>query len=1096
MNSMQRLTLIALILFSLVGMTFAGTSTSKTSKTAKTSTTPKTAAKVSSPQATQSTAANQQLQQFSGSNNNAVQVWVNPASTQVAAGGQQQFNAYVTGSTNVHVTWSVSGAGCMSDCGYISPFGLYTAPSTAPTPNAITITAKLGPSPVVTGTARITIQGGSNSGGGITVSPGSVQLSGGGQQSFFAALNGVATSVTWSLSGSGCTGTACGTISSSGYYLAPSTISSAATVTVTATSVFPAGNSGTATVNLSPSVSVSVNPASVQVNTSSQQQFTATVSNTSNSGVFWTVSCGAISCGAINASGAYTAPATVPSPNSVTVTATSLADFTQKGTATVTIASPGAASVSISPSNNLQLNAGAQQQFSATVTGATNTAVTWSMAGQGCFGAACGAITQGGLYTAPTVAPYFGSINITATSQANSTDSASVAVQVIQLVGITLAPWTPQMTTGTQQQFSAMVTGSTNTTVNWSVAGSGCFTPGSCGTISSSGLYAAPSGVTTPLAFTITATAQADPSKTASATITVAPLVVVTVSPTPVTASINSQQQYSATVTGALNTVVQWGVSGPGCSGAACGAIVSSNGNSAFYQAPPVAPAPATVNVTATLISDNTKSGSAAVTIVSTNNSGLNGHYAFLFTGFDGTVSYQAAGTLIADGNGNITNGIEDINCGPGAQDVICGSAPITSMMFSGTYTLNADNRGTLTIKSSLGTSTFTIALGSTTGDVRFIEADGSTIRGSGVLKPQTQTDFSNDAFDSSGYALGLVGVDSSGGRIGMIGAMVLPSGMIESATLRINDRVLHCVPGVICQDTTYLLPASGQGLTGTFNVDPNSGRGVLTINAPGFSSGTLNFGMYVVSRNEFFLVSNDPLSTNPVLSGDVLQQQLPQSIVFFQPGNSVISWSALTGGLADVALGTIGFGGNTGNGAVKVSQLVFDENNAGVVNLDNIPCVSCSLAPLGNNEMLLPVASLGSSFHLYPFGLNSAFLLGNTSSVQFGKIESQTQVIPNSFAFGSDSMLDPNAPLVLGTASINLPQVSGNEDLSQTSGFTGNLALNGTWPSNLSGGTGTISLTLPGQQSIAYWIVSYEKIIGLDIDSSAVTPNLLIFEQ
>jgi hypothetical protein len=61
-------------------------------------------------------------------------------------------------------------------------------------------------------------------------------------------------------------------------------------------------------------------------------------------------------------------------------------------------------------------------QFNATVTGTSNTAVTWSVSG----GAANGTIDSNGLYSAPNVAPGLpASVTITATSQANSAKSGS-----------------------------------------------------------------------------------------------------------------------------------------------------------------------------------------------------------------------------------------------------------------------------------------------------------------------------------------------------------------------------------------------------------------------------------------------------------------------------------------------------------------------------------------------------------------------------------------------------------------------------------------------------------------------------------------------
>ena len=70
------------------------------------------------------------------------------------------------------------------------------------------------------------------------------------------------------------------------------------------------------------------------------QQFTATVTNTTNTAVTWAVTGGSAN-GSIDASGLYTAPPALPNPNSpVTVTATSAADTSKSGSATVNLLTP------------------------------------------------------------------------------------------------------------------------------------------------------------------------------------------------------------------------------------------------------------------------------------------------------------------------------------------------------------------------------------------------------------------------------------------------------------------------------------------------------------------------------------------------------------------------------------------------------------------------------------------------------------------------------------------------------------------------------------------------------------------------------------
>ncbi len=89
-------------------------------------------------------------------------------------------------------------------------------------------------------------------------------------------------------------------------------------------------------------VSVTVSPTSVALQPSQTQQFTATVSGTSSTGVTWSVNGivgGNSSVGTVLASGLYAAPAAVPSPATVVVAATSAADTTKSDSASVLIIS-------------------------------------------------------------------------------------------------------------------------------------------------------------------------------------------------------------------------------------------------------------------------------------------------------------------------------------------------------------------------------------------------------------------------------------------------------------------------------------------------------------------------------------------------------------------------------------------------------------------------------------------------------------------------------------------------------------------------------------------------------------------------------------
>jgi len=195
-------------------------------------------------------------------------------------------------------------------------------------------------------------------------------------------------------------------------------------------------NSGQALQN---SVSVSVSPSSASVAVDAKQQFTATVTGTSNSAVTWDVNGtvgGNSTVGFIDSiSGLYTAPAIVPAPATVTVHATSQAEAAAIGSASVTITSatppppPKPVTVTISPTKaTVRLNR--TKQFTATVKNTSNTAVTWAVNGIAGGNTTVGKISASGLYTAPRAVPSPSVVTVTAVSAADKTKSANAPVQV------------------------------------------------------------------------------------------------------------------------------------------------------------------------------------------------------------------------------------------------------------------------------------------------------------------------------------------------------------------------------------------------------------------------------------------------------------------------------------------------------------------------------------------------------------------------------------------------------------------------------------------------------------------------------------------
>ena len=248
---------------------------------------------------------------------------------------------------------------------------------------------------------------------------------------FTVAIQGTTTndSVTWAAS--------IGTISTAGVFTAPPV---GGIGTIIATSVADPTKSATATVAVAgagakpqPSGSgvtaVTVSPETASSITGGTLQFKASLTGTtSNTAVTWKALLGTITSG-----GSYTAPAKAGTD---TVTATSIADDTKSGSASVKVttasSTPTVTSVAVSPTTST-VTTGGSEQFNATVQGtATDTSVTWR--------AALGTVSSSGAYTAPAKA---GTDKVTATSNADSSKSASATV-TITAPAATPAPPPPQ----------------------------------------------------------------------------------------------------------------------------------------------------------------------------------------------------------------------------------------------------------------------------------------------------------------------------------------------------------------------------------------------------------------------------------------------------------------------------------------------------------------------------------------------------------------------------------------------------------------------------------------------------------------------------
>lgn len=373
------------------------------------------------------------------------------------------------------------------------------------------------------------------------------------------------------------------------------------------------GGFGAQALQADPPLTVRIAPGDVTLRPGQSQQFTATVVNSANpnsrngsatvinQAVTWTLSS---PVGTVTPGGLYTAPAAVRATVTVRLTARSVADPRSESSVTITIEAPPATptvaiGVSVTPAQ-VSLGQGQTQQFAASVTGTTNTAVTWSVS------PAVGTVSASGLYTAPAAVTSQQTVLVRAVSVADPSKSATASVTLVPpappvVVTVTVTPGTATLTASQTQQLTASVSGTSNTGVTWSVNPQ-------VGTLSTSGstaVYTAPSNITQSQTVEVAAVSIADGSKVGKAIISLIPAIVVTVSPATVTLSPGQSQQFMASVTGTNNTGVTWSVNPP----------VGTVNSDGLYVAPTTVNEGQEVTLTAVSLADSSKKATSAINL-------------------------------------------------------------------------------------------------------------------------------------------------------------------------------------------------------------------------------------------------------------------------------------------------------------------------------------------------------------------------------------------------------------------------------------------------------------------------------------------------
>lgn len=254
------------------------------------------------------------------------------------------------------------------------------------------------------------------------------------------------------------------------------------------------GGGGASETPSASAVAVALDQSSAIVTASRQKSFQATVTGASNHSVTWSVQEGA-GGGSVDASGLYAAPATAGTYH---VVARSVADPTRSASAAVAVvAAPSIASFTATPAEVLP--------------GATVTLTASFGEGTALLNPGMVTVTSG---TPVTVNPAISTVYVlSVTNSAGTTLAAGAAVTVSGQVGVGVLPASATVEQGTTQAFQAMVGGTTNQAVTWSVQEGAAG-----GSVSPSGVYTPPAHGGS---YHVVATSVLDPAKSATAAVTV-----------------------------------------------------------------------------------------------------------------------------------------------------------------------------------------------------------------------------------------------------------------------------------------------------------------------------------------------------------------------------------------------------------------------------------------------------------------------------------------------------------------------------------------------------------------------------------------------
>lgn len=558
-----------------------------------------------------------------------------------------------------------------------------------------------------------------------------------------------------------------------------------------------------------------------------------------------------------------------------------------------------------------------------------------------------------------------------------------------------------------------------NSGVKWSltVANVGC-SPG-CGTLVPSGspsfsaVYTPPT--TTPLnqQATIAAISVADGRQEFAITFTIIPPPSVTIT-NKFAAILNGGAPVEVDATVANDPAgagVTWTLTagGSACS-PACGTLApaAAPSFSAIYTPPAAYPGGANANPTITAASVTLPSATDSFAFTITNSASLfKGNYAFLLRGYDTNGNpMSVAGSVVSDGNNNLTGGELDYNIDGGITTI---PSPQT-----GTYTVQLSPTGIAQVFFQITSYSFgsgtqhpmfrcTISADGTRG--RIIELDASQFVNSGTIEQQNSSAIA--AKPAGNFAFGVDSDAPFAGRTVAAGQLVLGAAGVTGGLI----------------DQSVNAAASPTFVAATISPDVQSapyalGRGTLTITVEGQS---VQYAYYVVDSSHFLLLEIDHGTAFGTVFAGVARSQAALTAASVN-GISVIQLTGFdepSGTSNVVPVVIVGLLTVTGGNAYS---LTFDINNIGVPLTQHGANGAVAFDPTTGRATLTAPDGFSSSFvnagALYLYDNGKGFFIEEDVSTPDGTPPDQAST---NLALSGTTLLQTGAPFTASNLSGNV---------------------------------------------------------------------------